>query len=366
MFKHKIIILGKIPPPYMGTSIWFDILCNSSLTNHFDIHWLNVNVHKDFSRLGKSYIKNILPNVRLYFQFFNLLKNFRPKLVLIPISQSTPGFLKDSIFIRLVPKKSRTLIILHGSNLKNWLNNSSSWINRYFSDTLKNTYGAVVLGNNLRYLFFPWFPQEKIFVVPNGLTIKSTQRPVKNGSTIIIRYIGSLTDAKGIVEIIEAINLLKNSQNKFQLVLNGVWRDTKIRNKCEKIIEEKSLPIYYEGQVTGEDKSLAYSKSDIFVFTPNKPEGHPLVIIEAMAAGLPIISTDQGAITESVFDMINGFIVKPNCPEEIAEKIKYLIDNPAERIRMGKESRRLYEENFTEEKMVGRLINVFNQVLEEK
>ena len=82
-----------------------------------------------------------------------------------------------------------------------------------------------------------------------------------------------------------------------------------------------------------------------------------------MAAGLPIISTDQGAITESVLNMENGFIIESNNPEQIAEKIEYLVNHPDVRQKMGKESRRLYEENFTEEIMVKRLASVFNTVI---
>ena len=85
--------------------------------------------------------------------------------------------------------------------------------------------------------------------------------------------------------------------------------------------------------------------------------------IEAMGAGLPIVSTDRGAITESVIDGKNGFIVGQKNPLQIAEKIKYLINNPEQRKKMGEESRRLYLENFTEDKMIARLSQTFNVVL---
>jgi glycosyltransferase involved in cell wall biosynthesis len=363
MDKPRIVIVGKVPPPFMGTSIWFETLRNSSINSYFDIHWFNVNVHKDFSKLSKSNITNIWPNIRLYFQFRSVLNNFKPGLVLIPFSQSTPGFIKDSIFIRLSSNKFKTLIMLHGSNLQNWLKYSSFWTKRYFSNTLKNANGAVVLGNNLRYLFSPWFSGDKIFVVPNGLKIENLPYSVKNGFSIIIRYIGSLSSAKGIIEIIEAILLLKNPRKQFRLILNGIWRDQEIKKRCEKIIAENLLPVNYEGEVTGEQKSLAYSNSDIFVFTPNKPEGHPMVIIEAMAAGLPIITTDQGAITESVIDGENGFIVPIKNPAAISDKLKILIENETLREQMGRRSRELYEQNLTEEKMVEHLKDVFYKVL---
>jgi glycosyltransferase involved in cell wall biosynthesis len=105
------------------------------------------------------------------------------------------------------------------------------------------------------------------------------------------------------------------------------------------------------------------SDADIFLFPPREPEGHPWVIIEAMAASLPIISTDQGAIIESVIDGSNGFIVPPFQPDIIADKIKLLVSDPILRKKMGAESLNYYKKEFTEERMVEKLTNIFNTVI---
>jgi glycosyltransferase involved in cell wall biosynthesis len=122
---------------------------------------------------------------------------------------------------------------------------------------------------------------------------------------------------------------------------------------------EFCLPIH------GDLKIRTLSEADVFIFAPNAPEGHPWVIVEAMAAGLPIITTDQGAITESVIDGENGFIVPIKNPAAISDKLKILIENKTIREQMGYRSRELYEQNLTEEKMVERLQSVLNKVLEE-
>ncbi len=347
----------------MGTAVWFNVLSKSSLNELFTIKWFNVNIHRNFSTLGRKSILKIFPNLKIYHQFRKLIIDFGPDLVLIPVSQSTIGFLKDSILIKLVGRKAKILIMLHGSNLLNWLKNSTWIVNSYFSWIMRRPDGVIVLGEKLKYLFAKWFTSDKIHVVPNGLNFTYNPAFSKHGTNILIRFVGSLMRSKGILEIIQAVKLLKEKNNNFSLIMNGVWRDEGLKDEIENIITSHFLPVKYEGEVTGYEKEKAFLNSDIFVFTPNRPEGHPYVIIESMAAGLPIISTDQGAITESVIDGVNGFIVKPNCPEEIADRIKYLIENPQERLRMGRESRRLYEENFTEEKMVERLAGVFNKVL---
>jgi glycosyltransferase involved in cell wall biosynthesis len=82
-----------------------------------------------------------------------------------------------------------------------------------------------------------------------------------------------------------------------------------------------------------------------------------------MAAGMPVISTDQGAIAEYVIDGDNGFIVKKQSPEMIAEKVLVLAGDPERRAAMGRRSRELYEENLTENSLVERLSGVFCSVL---
>ena len=85
-----------------------------------------------------------------------------------------------------------------------------------------------------------------------------------------------------------------------------------------------------------------------------------------MAAGLPIITTDQGCIKESVIDGENGFIVPKRDTNSIAKETIYLIENPEVRERMGQKSRQLYEANLTEEHFVQRMIDALNLTLDSK
>ena len=106
-----------------------------------------------------------------------------------------------------------------------------------------------------------------------------------------------------------------------------------------------------------------FADADVFVFCPKMPEGHPWVIVEAMANGLPVIATDKGAIIESVIDGQNGFIVPSEEPVVIAEKLEELLHNSTLRGQFSEQSKNLYQANFTEEKMVKNLKSVFESVL---
>lgn len=364
MVKPKILLLGKLPPPHIGPAIAMEILLKSGLHNHYSIYHLNTNVHNALNTIGLWNFEKIYKNIFIYFNLFKLIIRHRPSLVLVPISQSTLGFLKDSIFILICRMLCRkTIIHLRGSNFKNWLNTACVITRCYVAFILSRCQGVIVLGKKLRYLFSDYFSEDRIFTVPNGGNFRIPYKK-NNNSTPQILYLGNLQRSKGIEDVIKAGLILKEEyQLDFNINVVGGWRDKSTKNTCLQIVTKSNLPIVFYSPVGGAKKFSFLAKSDIFIFVPCEPEGHPWVIIEAMAAGLPIISADQGAITECVMDAVNGFIVEKQNPEQLARKIRFLIQHPDIRKNMGKESQRLYLENFTEEKMVTRLTRCFNVVL---
>ena len=149
----------------------------------------------------------------------------------------------------------------------------------------------------------------------------------------------------------------------------GSWRNDKDRFECSDYIKREKIEDYVEfkGSVIGSNKTRLLRDADIFAFPTYYPmEGHPWVIVEAMASSLPIITTDQGCIKESVIDGENGFVISKRNPDLVAEKIIYFVENSAARERMGQKSRELYEANFTEEHFVQRMIDVINLTLDNR
>ena len=104
----------------------------------------------------------------------------------------------------------------------------------------------------------------------------------------------------------------------------------------------------FVGVVTGEEKAKLFKDADLFAYpTYFHPEGQPVAILEAMASGLPVITTHRGSIKEMITDGRNGFIVSPSSPGEIAEKIGLLIADRSLREKMGARNRSLAREKFS-------------------
>lgn len=368
--RNTVLILGKLPPPYMGPAIATKIILESSLKDHFRLIHINTQANTELTAIGQWNFSKFFRNLTIYLSLFSICIRQRPALVLIPISQSTSGFVKDSIFIWIARLTgTRVLIHLRGSSFKNWVNKSSWFIRHYVQLVLSLSSGVIVLGKKLRYLFQDYFAEEKIYVVPNGGTYSLPLRNRTDENSFEIVYLANLQPSKGIEDVIQAMKLLKEKNrngSKFHLTVIGAWRNEQTRKAVTQWIEHYQLPVNVMTPDKAGNKFQHLMNADVFVFTPREPEGHPWVIVEAMACGLPIISTDQGAITESVIDKQNGFIVPSSSPDKICEKLWLLMNDSELRIKMGEQSRLLYQTMFTEEKMVENLVTVFNKVIHRK
>ena len=364
MTKSRLLILGKLPPPFYGPAVATEIILKSDLCNTFELVHFNTGINENLDTIGKKKIIKVFLAFRNFSRYISLVKNVHPDLILVPISQSTLGFLKDSFYINFGAKSgSKVLLHLRGSNLLNWLKESSSLTRWYFKHILKNASGAIVLGEKLRFLFNDYFPPEKIHVIPNGGNYSFPQVNKKESEVRILCF-SNLFPAKGIEDVIDSASILKEMESfSFSFSIAGKWLSAGFREYCNRQIALRNLPVVVYDEVSSALKKELFGEADIFVFTPREPEGHPWVIIEALAAGLPVISTDQGAITESVLDGINGFIVDKNNPQAIARRIEFLIINKAIREKMGLESRKIYQENYTEECMVSNLRKSFEKTL---
>lgn len=361
--RYKVVINGKLPPPYMGPAIATQVLLNSDLKNRFELIHFDNTINKTIDTQGKAGLGKVLKTIGLYLSFLRLLRSEKPDLVLIPISQTTIGFLKDAPYILLAKWFSpRVLIQLRGSNLKTWLKSASGLTRFIFRSTIARTKGVLVLGEKLRHLFEDYFPEERIFVAPNGGDYSFPQR-MDNGAGVNVLYFANIYESKGARVALDAALTFDSHNVKF--TFTGGWRDDeKFKSQFLHDAKRSQVKIQVNQPTSGEKKFQMFADADIFLFPPIMPEGHPWVLVEAMAAGLPIIATDQGAITESVIDGQNGFIVATGNSKAIAEKLNVLAADHDLREKMSKASRALYEQKFTGEQLANNYTRVFNTIIE--
>ena len=223
--------------------------------------------------------------------------------------------------------------------------------------------GVVVQGEGLKQIFNGLVADEKLFVVPNGADYPFVGEN-KLHQPFTILYLANLQASKGIQDLLEAIRLLKLEEiHGFEVNVVGAWRSEEVKRTCVDFVREHGLPVTFHPATSGNAKFEYLKGADAFVFTPREPEGHPWVIVEAQAAGLPIIATAQGAIPDAVKDGVNGFIVGVQMPIEIASRIKCLLNDAGLHQKMAHESRQTYLNKYTEKKMIGKMEQMIENVI---
>lgn len=199
-------------------------------------------------------------------------------------------------------------------------------------------------------------PASKIILVSNALDpykIKflekeeARQKLQADPNQTIIGTIANLYPSKGIEYLIEAAALLKEKEDlKFLIIGDGPLAESLKLNVKSLNLENK---VFFLGHLENARQYLP--AFDIFVL-PSLKEGFPWVVLEAMAAKLPIIATEVGAVPEMIENGKNGFMVKPGQPKQIAEKIEELLKSDYLKTELGLQAHQTVLFKFSPEKMV--------------
>ena len=177
-------------------------------------------------------------------------------------------------------------------------------------------------------------------------------------------FAGTITPRKGVDRLVKAAEMvLRDHKDVTFLLVGNLKLDEEFVNRVVKYVKDKGLNrnIRFTGFVPYEDLKALYSACDIFVL-PSFGEGDPIALKEALASGKPLVGSNVGGIPMQIRDGWNGFLVEPGNERQLAEKIRYLIENEEERERMGKNSRKLAEEEFSWEKITDRYVEVYENI----
>jgi glycosyltransferase involved in cell wall biosynthesis len=186
----------------------------------------------------------------------------------------------------------------------------------------------------------------------------------------VVLFVGRLRADKGVEYLIKSANIVVNylgCSNAFFLLVGPTEEfgsDNSVRsaylNKVTELIMAYRLEqnIKLAGPLPLDDLRKLYAACDVFVL-PSLTEAMPTAILEAMASGKAVIGTKVGGIPLQIKDNQNGLLIDPANEKQLAEAIKYMIDNPAQVKKMGTCGRKAAEEEFSSDKIAPRLLQVY-------
>lgn len=204
---------------------------------------------------------------------------------------------------------------------------------------------VVSSSQGLKELALRTSPRQGIGIVPNGVDVKhfvpASEKRVQSARTLRLTLGASrVTDRKGIQYLIEAIDSLK-SEYVFLLTVIG---EGNAKAHLERMVRDLGLEsrINFVGRIPREETLPYYQEADVFVL-PSLNEGMSNAMLEALACGLPIITTRTGGAEELVREGENGFIVKHGDAQDLARALRIVAKDAILRESMGNASRSMAE-----------------------
>lgn len=191
----------------------------------------------------------------------------------------------------------------------------------------------------------------KIYCVPNGVDIDKFSN-VKLTFGVLQKYgvpstgplvlcVCRISRNKGLYYLLQATSKLKNMIDNLSVLIVGPSRDKAYKNWLVEMAINLGVAdiVHFRENVPDDDLVRLYSQADLFVL-PSEQETLPLVVLEAMAAGCPLIATSVGGIPDIVVNGENGMLIDPGNVEEIVEGVSMLLSDDSLRKRLAEQGRR--------------------------
>lgn len=316
-----------------------------------------------FSRSGT----NIIREAQTMGLLFRLLRSIRPDLI---HNVTIKPVLYGSWMARLTGCKA----VVNAISGLGYVFIASGWKARLSRLLVHRAYKSALAGKHVRVIFQN--PDDKRDFVENGL-VEETRTVIIRGSgvdiekfspsdepgeTPVVMLPTRLLRDKGVAETVEAARLLRLWKVNCRVVLVG---DLDFENPAS--ISKQDLDGWLkEGCVEWwgyrSDMEGVLPQAAVVVL-PSYREGLPKVLLEAAAAGLPIVATEVPGCREIVRDGVNGFLVPPRDHTALARAIRRLVENPEQRSSMGAKGREIAVKEFRQEIVVENTLSVYENLL---
>jgi L-malate glycosyltransferase len=201
--------------------------------------------------------------------------------------------------------------------------------------------------------------EEKIVVIPNGIDPARFPARQYSGRPTRVAVVACLREEKRIDVLISAIPQIVASCPDTRFVIAG---DGTCREDLATLARELGVLANIDFLGHRDDVSAVLSGADIFVL-PSRSEAFPNAIMEAMAAGLPVVASNVGGIPELVEDGRTGHLVQPGDATALADSVIALLQQPQRLEEFGRAARRKVEQSYSFDRMVGQFEDLYERKL---
>ena len=284
----------------------------------------------------------------------------RPAIVHVH-SSSHASFLRKSLVLWLARRSGAlTIFHLHGGGFRRYAGEAAGpLLRRWIRHTLEASSCVIALSPGWAGVVHEFAPRARPEVLPNPVRLAAAPRRAEVGR---ILFLGRIAPAKGVDELLQACARLAPQHPALQLVLAGEGEQGWARRRAAElgIAGRVELP----GWLAASEREAQLARAWLFCL-PSHAEGLPMAMLEAMAAGVPVVASRVGAIPDLVTDGVEGLLAAPGDVDALVRAIGRLLADRALHTRLACAARGCIETHCSLEVVCGRLGALYAQLMDE-
>lgn len=362
MNSPVIVILGPHRAAISGVSTHVNLLMGSSLCEDYELVHFQVGAEgRDEGAAGR-----LLRLLASPFALFATILFRHASLVHINTSLNTRAYWRDLAYL-IVAKLLRARVVyqVHGGDLPQDFFKGRRALTAFLRWTLSLPDLIAVLASTELEAYRRFVPRQEVIALPNGIDC----RPFAHIPTVVTRpddplrliYIGRIAREKGLYEALQAMRLALELGVDARLTVAGAGpEEPRLRRYAAALgIAQRTT---FVGPVFGADKANLLAGADVMLL-PSHAEGLPYALLEAMAAGVPVLATPVGAIPDVVSSGTHGYLVPVRDGKSLAEALALLSGDREKLAWMSRACRRRVRAAYSIERLAAELAVRYHELI---
>lgn len=334
----KLIMIGARFEAFGGMSSVVNVYRTAGLFDRFPI--VNRPVHCDGCVLVKFTIMLIA-----YIKFLSMLFRGQVGLLHAHVASRASFWRKSIFFLSAFLFGIPTILHLHGGEFAIFYEKECGSLRKRFVRYIFNKASRViVLSSTWKAWVQSISTNPQIEAIYNPVLLPKTMPTWAMRKPGTVLFLGNIRKQKGVYDLLDAAVKVAADYPEFRLLLGGDGEIKQAQIYAENLGIGNKVELL--GWIKGADKERYLAEAMIYVL-PSYNEGLPMSILEAMAVGLPILSTSVGGIPEAITDGVEGFLIKPGNVDELSIRLSQLIGDTALAQHMGESARHKAEACFS-------------------
>jgi glycosyltransferase involved in cell wall biosynthesis len=358
--KTRVVMVGmSLTKTRGGISTLIKEVLDSEIQNDLAITYIESQA-EDYQG-----VKKLLLAIKAVFLFICQVVRQNPALVYVHVG-SNASLYREPAFIVLGKALGKKVVgHFHAGDVEEYLGKQSQAGQWFIKKAISLSDKIIACSHESAEKLQKLIGERQIFVIHNAISTKpfafSPERLAERQGIVRLLFVGAMGKLKGEQDLADAVKVLIEKHPNLRVSFLGYGGEN-LKEYCQQIGITDFIEHF--GPVGLDERIKFFETADVFVL-PTYAEAMPMSVIEAMAAGLPTVTTNVGGIPEVITDGEEGFLINPGNNSELAEKISVLLENKALRVAMAQKAQDKACEKLDFDLYTAKLRSLINELIEE-